>query len=284
MAQSLDCMYPNSKHAVEEDKYFLRHAEEYGITITHTVAGLLNDFTASSNNMTGELTDSKDKLLQAFEKNQPPSHYIIPISKLLKAASVEMDPETGGLAEDIRKNGIFLLVYIKYNPLNHRGALSFEMTVNKLKGESSRPLQTYFANPFPKFNSEGVRQPDSGLDYTVVKMNGITLQVRQVGKIGTFDLQTLLINLVAGSALLRLATFLVELLMIRFMPQREVYCKYKYHETLDFGDYRKAQRRGCEAQDMAVQKPSFHNEFPVLEYPPQENNNHYPSTSNPNVS
>ncbi|KAJ9054367.1 hypothetical protein DSO57_1015373 [Entomophthora muscae] len=52
-----------------------------------------------------------------------------------------------------------------------------------------------------------------------------------------------------GSALLRLATFLVELLMIRFMPQREVCCKYKYHETLDFGDYRKGTEGGYEAQD-----------------------------------
>ncbi|KAI0226301.1 hypothetical protein L0F63_003414, partial [Massospora cicadina] len=99
-------------------------------------------------------------------------------------------------------------------------------------------------------------------------MNGITLQIRQVGKIGTFNLQTLLINLVAGTALLRAAAIIVEFLMICVMPQRDVYRKYKYHETLDFGDYRHALRGGGDCHEMSVQKPAFHDNFPVLNSTP----------------
>ena len=53
-----------------------------------------------------------------------------------------------------------------------------------------------------------------------------------------FSFITLLINLVAAAALIKVATTVVDLVAIKLLPQRSIYRKYKYEETLDFSDIR----------------------------------------------
>jgi hypothetical protein len=50
--------------------------------------------------------------------------------------------------------------------------------------------------------------------------HGIRLVFRQVGDIGTFDVQVLLVNMVAAMALLAVATTIVDNLMLYVLPQK----------------------------------------------------------------
>jgi hypothetical protein len=60
----------------------------------------------------------------------------------------------------------------------------------------------------------------------------------QTGLIGAFSFITLLINLVSGIVLIKVATTVVDMVAIRLLPQKDYYRQYKYEETVDFSDLR----------------------------------------------
>ena len=58
--------------------------------------------------------------------------------------------------------------------------------------------------------------------------HGVKFQLVQTGEIGRFEFIALLTNLVASIALFKLASVFVELMMLRVLPQKEIYEQYKY--------------------------------------------------------
>lgn len=64
--------------------------------------------------------------------------------------------------------------------------------------------------------------------------HGIKLVFIQSGTIGRFNFQTLLIALVSSLALLSVATFVVDMLMLYCCKDRANYARNKYHETENF--------------------------------------------------
>ena len=58
------------------------------------------------------------------------------------------------------------------------------------------------------------------------------------GRFGQFDPTTLLIQLTTSLSLLAMATLVTENIMLRFMPQKELYYNAKYDETHEFTDIR----------------------------------------------
>ncbi|KAI9223901.1 hypothetical protein BC828DRAFT_198883 [Blastocladiella britannica] len=63
--------------------------------------------------------------------------------------------------------------------------------------------------------------------------HGIRIKFVQTGKVGSFQLIALLTNLVASVALFRMATLVVEILMLYVLPEKAVYQHYKYTVTED---------------------------------------------------
>ncbi|TPX67341.1 hypothetical protein SpCBS45565_g03878 [Spizellomyces sp. 'palustris'] len=78
--------------------------------------------------------------------------------------------------------------------------------------------------------------PDGSLTY--LNRHGIRLVFDQAGQIGQFDMIALLTALVAAMALLRIATLIVEVLMLWVMPHRDLYSQAKFESTEDFSDIR----------------------------------------------
>jgi len=69
--------------------------------------------------------------------------------------------------------------------------------------------------------------------YTDYNRHGVRLIFETEGTVGTFDFQTLLINLIAGAALVSLATVAVDLIALYVLPQKTTYREYMLEETPD---------------------------------------------------
>jgi hypothetical protein len=87
---------------------------------------------------------------------------------------------------------------------------------------------------------EVIRNPDNTV--TEINRHGVKIVFQQTGSIGHFDMITLLINLVSAIALLKVASIIVEVLMLRFLPERKIYQSFKFEHTEDFGDLRKSRK------------------------------------------
>jgi len=73
---------------------------------------------------------------------------------------------------------------------------------------------------------------------TFSNRHGIRVLTYQTGKIGRVSLQTTLINLMAGMALLSGATVAVDFFMQSVMPQKKLYKEYKVITSVDFSSLR----------------------------------------------
>jgi hypothetical protein len=65
----------------------------------------------------------------------------------------------------------------------------------------------------------------------VYNRHGIRLVFRQIGEIGIFNTQILLVNLVTAMGLIAVATTVVDLLMLNILPQKERYASAKTQEV-----------------------------------------------------
>ena len=79
--------------------------------------------------------------------------------------------------------------------------------------------------------------------YRVRNRHGIQLIFIQVGEIGVFSLQAMLLSIVTGMVLLSIASTIVDLVALNFMQHRKNYYSHKYEITEDFSDVRADSRR-----------------------------------------
>ncbi|KAI8917282.1 hypothetical protein DFJ77DRAFT_429568 [Powellomyces hirtus] len=108
----------------------------------------------------------------------------------------------------------------------------------KLGGETKVTYQ-YVPAQIPETEykvTESIVQPDGSIMYLV--RHGIRIVFTQTGEIGAFDFMSLLTSLVAATALLRVASLIVEFLMLWVMPHKHLYMKAKFENTADFSDIR----------------------------------------------
>lgn len=71
---------------------------------------------------------------------------------------------------------------------------------------------------------------------TIITRYGIFINFGISGSIGDFDVITLLINFTAALALVSIATFVVDTLLLYFLPKKKIYKRAKYETTEDLGD------------------------------------------------
>jgi hypothetical protein len=69
------------------------------------------------------------------------------------------------------------------------------------------------------------------------------------GTIGSFNFMALLRNLVAALGLLKVSSLITDQLMLRVLPQRDLYEDYKYQKTEDFSDIRERKNDVKSEQD-----------------------------------
>ena len=75
--------------------------------------------------------------------------------------------------------------------------------------------------------NEVIPDPDPGTGRTVNNRHGLRIMFRQIGEVGTADLQTFLVNMVAAMGLLAGATAVVDTLMVYVLEEKERYKQAK---------------------------------------------------------
>jgi hypothetical protein len=95
-------------------------------------------------------------------------------------------------------------------------------------------LFSYIVNGSEFKITQTVYNLDGSISY--YDRHGIRIVFAQTGSIGKFNFISLLLNLVAALALFRVATLVVDGIMVYFLPQKKLYHREKFQETLDFND------------------------------------------------
>ncbi|KAJ1558006.1 P2X purinoceptor 2 [Nowakowskiella sp. JEL0078] len=115
-----------------------------------------------------------------------------------------------------RSSGLVLSVPIFYsNRLSDPTQLKYQYIPAKLDKTEYKIVQS-------------IRNPDNTT--TFYNRHGVRFVFTQTGTIGIFDFQSLLVNLVAALALTKLASMVVELMMLYILPRRNFYNDVKFDE------------------------------------------------------
>ena len=109
---------------------------------------------------------------------------------------------------------------------------------NRFSFDTSRVEYRYTVNHIKEaeFKAEEVLSEQDATTRVVNNRHGVRIVFRQLGEIGIFDIQTLLINLVTAMGLLAAATTAVDMTMQYVLPQKEVYSKAKTEDFRIDGD------------------------------------------------
>lgn len=192
---------------------YVGDVEDSTIQVEHTVTagGLVggSEF-PSSNVVMGWNSKSCDKCKSSWTQSQGQGD-VMTLQQLLDAAGVDLS------ASDTRYEGITLLVKIAYNNTADRGKIDYAYHV------LATDIQAKEAMHYPL--------GDVILD---LNLHGVKLVFLQEGGVGVFDFFTLLLNCVAGMALLASAATLADLALVYVLPQKHLYMLFKYSQTPDF--------------------------------------------------
>ncbi|KAG0211030.1 cytochrome c oxidase subunit 1 [Mortierella sp. GBA30] len=154
---------------------------------------------------------------------------VMTVGELLKAAGVSLDDLSGSPTatanETVRSSGVVIIVVIQYaakgwNP----NRISYEYLPKAIPDQEYKVIETirdFRARSRVEINRHGIR-----------------IVFSQTGQLGQFSLMTLLTNLVAAIALFKVANIIVELLMLRLHPQKNVYVRAKFESTKDSKSWR----------------------------------------------
>lgn len=176
-------------------------------------------YSKSSVQMSGTLKNYQGQLVRHFENGQAD---VLSIQDILDASGTSLSNITDGASSgsSMRNSGIIILI-----------GISYENTV------LDSPTYTYQVSRVPKNEYKVVQITDDGSDARIYDdRHGIKIIFVQSGRIGKFDLQTALMQLVTSLGLLSISTLVVDNIMLLLMPLRAWYNKYKFQETVDFSE------------------------------------------------
>eukprot|EP00128_Syssomonas_multiformis_P009876 Colp12_sorted_trinity150504_noHs@18981 len=228
--QRLDCQLdvPGCAYTIvnKQPAVFVADIESFTLMLDHSVYATKIDLQRNSINLTGTFTDYKGRPMQT-DPNCPVCRVgqqgtdIMSLGDIMRAAGVDtLDQDSGtGQGESMRYAGAIFLLLITYSNTDtyNTGTVSYDITARHVKGGEFKALETIYWT-FPSSLTEANR-------------HGVRLLVLQVGELGRFDFQVMLVNLVSGMGLLAVATTLVDVLATKLLPQKRQYSQFKYTET-----------------------------------------------------
>lgn len=218
------------------NKSYIADIENYTVMIEHSIRGKATSISLRNGLMDGELISAIDgKTKRSWTNATRAIEYprangdILSVKQILEAAGVDLEAPSFAPAavegEVNRSSGVVIVIVIDYENVPFKeNVIKYKYLPQVIDGAEYKVTETIFNDD----NS-----------YTIKDRHGIRLVFQQYGQIGEFDFMALLTNLVAALALFKVATFLVELLMLKFLPQKDQYEQFKFEETFDFSDIRK---------------------------------------------
>ncbi|CAI2175271.1 6088_t:CDS:2, partial [Funneliformis geosporum] len=221
------------------EKSYIADIENYSVMIEHSVRGKTTSISLRNGMMDGELISANGISIKSWT-NKTRTEFtpnangdILSVKEILDAAGVDLEGPSfapAAVGESNRSSGVVIVIVIEYkNVPSKDNEIKYKYFPQVINGAEYKVTESIFNND----NS-----------YTIKDRHGIRLVFQQYGQIGEFDFISLLTNLVAALALFKVATFLVELLMLKCLPQKDQYEHFKYEETQDFSEIRKGSDKG----------------------------------------
>jgi len=262
---------PNCTYTeIDNSTVFIPDVDMHTLTVDHSFASSVG-VSGSSLNMDGVMLDTNGNVIDlcsvyynylgGSSEGCPPGIGIgagsqdkFPIRALMLAAGISRLDDALGTsppwdATTRRFAGTVLLIDIQYTNFAQptAGSLLGTQTLN-----SGLVKYAYVVRAVPNIQavSPSTDTPDGSipaLTRTVVDRHGVRIIISQTGAIGTFDFQTLLVNLTVALGLLSVAALLVDAVATKLLPLRALYAQYKERVTVDLSDVK-------DADDMATLK------------------------------
>ncbi len=96
--------------------------------------------------------------------------------------------------------------------------------------------------------SEAPYPPSNNTERELVNRHGIRILVTTAGRVGYFDFMTFLINLNVAAGLLGVSYVLMDLILARCWPQKELFQQFKERQTVSMTAFRRAIRGSKEVE------------------------------------
>ncbi|RHZ83070.1 hypothetical protein Glove_99g184 [Diversispora epigaea] len=245
-----ECFFNQKKANITEilPKSYIGGIEDYTMMIEHSIRGQVTSIAIRNGLLDGQLFSSDRKtVIKTFTnasrtaENPEADGDIITIREMLQAANANLDSlSTAPGASDgetYRSSGIVIVIVIEYtNVAFKKNEIRYKYLPQVIDGNEYKSIENLY-------------NPDGS--FTIVERHGIRFIFQQHGSIGEFDFITLLTNIVASLALFKVATTIVELLMLNFLPEKEHYSRAVIEHTRDFGDL----REGVDTDDKNIGGP-----------------------------
>ncbi|CAG8481229.1 10275_t:CDS:2 [Paraglomus brasilianum] len=218
------------------NKSYIGDIENYTLMIEHSIRGQTTSIAVRNGIMDGKLMSADGKTVikewtnaTRMAENSEADGDIVTVSDLLQAAGANLEaPSTApGAApgETYRSSGIVIVIVIEYtNVPFKKDELSYKYLPQVIDGNEYKTVENLY-------QSDG--------SYILKDRHGIRFVFQQHGQIGEFNMIALLQNIVAGFALFGLAAIIVEFLMLKLLPEKQLYEEAKFEATDDIDQMRK---------------------------------------------
>jgi len=201
-----------SQSAARTLRYFFAGIDNYTLYMEHAIFGRENEILVGNFDCDGELI-SRDGLNIIFDDPNRAGD-IITLQTALNAAGISSLDDASGLGNSFRYDGALIVAVVSYT---------------NYATKPSKFHYTYELHHMPKQDVVSM-QPSTTVEGGTVQRNwyGVRVVFLVVGSIGYFDFLTLLTALVSGMVLIKVASVIVDMMILYILPQKRVYSKHKY--------------------------------------------------------
>ncbi|CAG8664039.1 10351_t:CDS:10 [Gigaspora margarita] len=229
------CVFkPSNNNVTILPTSYIGGIENYTMMIEHSIRGEATSIAIRNGLMTGTLYYSDGKTVYTTKTNASRAKEnpradgdIFTVQDLLTASGANLDaPSTApgankAAGETYRSSGIVIAIVINYQNVRlKKDDIVYSYLPRVIDGNEYKV-------------TENILNSTDG-SITLIDRHGIRFVFQQNGSIGVFDFVSLLTSLVASIALLvssKVAELIVEIIMLRFLPEKDVYEDVKFDET-----------------------------------------------------
>jgi len=195
-------------------RYYIAGIEKFTLYMEHAVFGRQNQILVSNFQCDGTLI-FRNGTKQTMSFNDPSrTGDIIDVTTLINSAGVNSLNDASGVGSSYRYDGLLIVSVISYQNYVTKPT-SYYYTYENY----AMPLQDVLT-----------MQPSVNVPGGTMQRNwyGVRVLFMVVGSIGLFDFLTLLTSLVSGFVLIKLASVVVDILLLYALPAKRVYSRHKY--------------------------------------------------------
>jgi len=205
-------------------QHYIAGIEDFTYMFQHTM--YTDKFQRSGSEINGVWLDGNGKPVSQDEIQSPNVIGVIGKTDVFTLGFL-LNHTEGGISLDdptsknrtMRAGGIVILLYIQYTNRE-----TFNQNTFKYYYKPHLIPDTYYKSEQPIYTKDIAKRK-------IWDRHGVRVIVLQIGEIGSFDFQVLLLTFVSGLGLLAVATTVVDLLAVYLLPKHRVFYKYKYEGT-----------------------------------------------------